>query len=84
MATPEEIDKMSLEEVTAYQAALNREMVDGAPAAMRPRLEAILFRVEMQCSHIRNPIIRTMTVNRMMVAAVAEYMDELKDDDLKK
>lgn len=73
----EELAKMASEKLIEYQNTMNRKLVDDAPAPMRPRLEAILFRVEMECSFIENPVLRAMTTNKKLVAAIMEFRDEL-------
>lgn len=73
----EELAKLTSKELIKYQDAMNQKLIDDAPAAIRPRLGAILLMVEMECSLIEDPILRTRTANEKLVAAMMEFKDEL-------
>lgn len=76
----EEIYKLSPEELVEYHNAMNRKLVDDAPGAIRPRLEAILFYIEMECSFIEDLILRTVTANKKLVVAMMEFRDEVDSE----
>lgn len=76
----EEVSKMTVEKLLECLDDTNQLLLDTAPKELRAKMEAIIFRVDMQYAAVPDPVLRGVLKCKALIAAMTELGDVDLDD----